>query len=326
MTALKETRKHIRSIRKTQKILRAMKMVATVRLKRAQERLMATRPYALHLHAVMSRLAGQLTPEEMDRYPLMKTRAIPHRVMVIVMTSDKGLAGTFSSSVLRVAERFLWQEQSSGPPPAHPVERRRTRRFSEMQVAVIGRKAREHFDRQGTEVIQEHVGLFESLTYQRASDIARQLMQAYQHGDLHAAFIIYNQFKTVLSRSVVVEQVLPVVPAGMPVLAPPVTAQGDQVAFGQQAHPAEPNEPVFEPGLDAIMERLLPRFFAMQIFHAALESQAAEHAARMTAMDTASKNAGALLDRLTLQYNRARQAAITTELMEVIGGAEALRG
>ncbi len=325
MTALKDVRKHMRSVRKTQKIMRAMKMVSTIRLRRAKDALVAARPYASSIQDVVARLVAHLSVEEMAQHPLLRTHAVPHRVMLVVMSSDRGLAGTFNSNVTRAAERFLWEEQSGGPPPAGlQVEKRRNRRFSQMRVVTIGRKAAEHFSRRDVELAREHSGLFEPLTFDRATAVATSIMEAYAQEDLHAAFLVYNEFKSVLGGRVVVEQLLPIVPEGCAVLAEPVTAQGAQRAFGQgvrmQATPV-----VFEPGLDVLLQTLLPAHFATRLYHAALESSAAEHAARMMAMDVATKNAGKLLDHLTMKYNRGRQALITKELMEVIGGAEALK-
>jgi F-type H+-transporting ATPase subunit gamma len=230
--------------------------------------------------------------------------------MLVVITSDRGWAGGFNSNITRRADRFLWEERE---------------RYPEIRLAVIGRKGRDYFKRRVGDKMQEHVGIFEDLTFARCKKVAEAILEEYLGGDLDACFLIYNEFKTAVSQRVVLEQFLPVVPAGMPVLVPQADVRGQQVAFGEAAKGVDGADYVYEPGKGEILGALLPRFFTTQLYRALIESVASEHGARMSAMDNATKNAAEMVSTLTLSYNRARQAYITKELMEIIGGAEALK-
>lgn len=308
MPSLRDTRKRIKSVKNTQKITKAMKMVAAAKLRRAQERLVAARPYSDKLHDVVSRLAsraGALAQE----HPLLRSHPNPRKVLLVIITSDRGLAGGFNANVTRRAERFFWEEKQKYP---------------DIQLAVVGRKGRDAFKRTRPDLI-EHTGVFENLTFERAKAIADDIIKQFLEEELDAVFICYNEFKSVISQRVVVEQFLPVVPAGSAVITSGADARGEQAEFGQTKEQAASLDYQYEPSQKAILETVLPRHFATQVYRALLESVASEQGARMSAMDNATRNAGEMVASLTLAYNRARQAYITKELMEIIGGAEALK-
>jgi F-type H+-transporting ATPase subunit gamma len=286
MANLKAIRNRIASVRGTQKITRAMKMVAAAKLRRAQENILALRPYAKDTLAVLSDVAA-LTGA--DDHPLLARRN-PDRVMLVVLTSDRGLAGGFNSNINRSTEEYL---------KTHADEHKET------SLAIIGRKGRDYFKRRKVTVRHEIMGVFEDLNWDKAADVARTIIHEYSQGDLDAVFLVYNEFKSIISQKVVVEPLLPIVPS----------AGGEsRVEF------------IYEPSKEALLDRLLPMYVEVEVYRALLESVASEFGARMTAMDNATKNAADMIDSLTLQYNKARQASITNELLEVVAGAEALKG
>ena len=310
MPSLRDIRKRIKTVKNTQKITKAMKMVAASKLRRAQERLVAARPYADKLHEVVGHVAARVGVDDLEAFPLLRHAENPRRVLLVVVTSDRGLAGGFNSNVIRRAERFLWEERE---------------RFPEIQLAVIGRKGRDHFRRTRQAALQEHAGVFEDLTFARVRKIADSIVEEYVGGGLDACFLVYTEFKSAMTQNVVVEQFLPVVPSGQAVMVPAADARGEQVPHGGSAVGGASGDYQYEPDKKQILEALLPRHFATLLFRALLESTASEHGARMSAMENATSNAADMVAGLTLTYNRARQAYITKELMEIIGGAEALK-
>jgi len=289
MAALKDIRKRIGSVKSTQKITRAMKLVAGARLRKAQENIEALRPYALKTFEVLSSVAARVSPEE-ELHPLLARRE-PKRVMLVVLTSDRGLAGAFNSNICRAAYRRWKELEAEG---------------AEVSFGVIGRKGREYFKRRDANIKHDFVGVFEDLSSDKAGEIGRYIVDEYTSADLDACYLVYNEFKSAITQQVCIEPFLPIEPMELP---------EDQ-----------PGDFIYEPNQEALLDSLLPMYVEVEIYRALLESVASEHGARMTAMDSATNNASDLIDRLTLQYNRARQAAITTELMEIIGGAEALKG
>ena len=234
---------------------------------------------------VLNSLATRADPKA---HPLLRVRE-PRRVEVIVITADKGLAGAFSANILKEAVSFLEKT-----------------RAEELELQVIGRKARDFFRRRSYTIRAEHVGIFRELTYDDAKQGARPIMDRYMEGSLDAVYLIYNQFKNVLQQDVVVERLLPL----------------EKLHFDL---PEEQFDYIYEPTAKEILKDLLPIHVEYQLWRALLESAAAEHAARMTAMESATKNAGELIDHLTLTMNRVRQAAITKEILEVVSGVEALK-
>ena len=286
MPNLKAIRNRIASVKGTQKITRAMKMVAAAKLRRAQENMFALRPYADNVMEVLADVAALTEAED---HPLLARRD-PDKVMLVVLTSDRGLCGGFNSSINRATELYVKDNSDE---------------HESISLAVIGRKGLDYFGRREIDVRHEIRGVFEDLDWDKASDVARTIIHEYTEGDLDAVYLVYNEFKSVISQKVVVEPLLPIVPA---------EAEEGRVEF------------IYEPSKVALLDTLLPMYVEVEVYRALLESVASEFGARMTAMDNATKNAAEMIDSLTLQYNKARQAAITKEMLEVVTGAEALKG
>lgn len=293
MANLKAIRKRIQSVKNTQKITRAMKMVAAARLRRAQQAIMQARPYALETLDVLSSLAARAGEEEV--HPLLARRE-PKNVMLVIITSDRGLAGAFNTSINKAAHKLLKQLEAEG---------------KTVSIATIGRKGRDYFSRRGCTMRHEFTGVFEKLGPDKAHEIGHEIIAAYTEAHLDAVYLVYNQFKSVIAQEVVMEPLLPIRPM--------------QMSGATPAHESV-TDYIYEPNKTAILNTLLPMYVNVEVYRALLESVASEHGARMTAMDNATKNAAEMLGKLTLKFNRARQAAITTELMEIIGGSEALKG
>ena len=289
MANLIDIRRRIRSVKNTQQITKAMKMVAAARLRRAQDRILATRPYALEIKKVIANLAAHAAGRL--KHPLLEVRP-EERVLLVVVTGDKGLAGSFNANVLRRATETI-------------------PRLRNVELLLLGSKGVAFFRRRPLKVRKGYTTLFSNVTYAQAEEIAADLRESYAAGGYDAVHVIYNKFKSIISQELTEERLLPI-PAG----------EGG----GAETQGGQTREYLFEPSAAEILEELLPRYVTFQVYRILLESQAAEHAARMTASDSATKNAGEIIDRLTLRYNRARQAAITTELIEVVSGANALEG
>ncbi len=298
MPSLRDIRKRIASVKNTRQITKAMKMVAAAKLRRAQEAIVRARPYAQHLDAVLGSLA---TRADLAAHPLLAVRP-PKRVELVLLTSDRGLCGGFNANVLRRAQRFLADGKG---PDGSPYER--------VELSTLGRKGRDFTQRRKLAVRKDYVGVFEQLEFRKAEAIADELTRHFVEARLDAVFLLYNEFQSAISQRVSLVQLLPIVPR--PVLAPEPAAEGA----------AQPVDYLYEPSRAEVLDALLPQHLATQLWRAMLESQASEHGARMTAMDAATKNASEMIARLTLQFNRARQAYITKELMEIVSGAEALK-
>ena len=299
MPNLKDIRKRIASVRSTQQITKAMKMVAAAKLRRAQEAATEARAYSSGIERMLAEVVRRsLEPDGPAPHPLLEKREPLRHVKLLVMTSDRGLCGGFNSNILRQAGRFLFDNADV---------------YEAITVATIGRKGREHFNRrptvkQGT----HHPGVFEALRFEQAERISADLRERYlspEH-DLDAVFLLYNHFVSAINQQVTLKQLLPVEPPA------PVADEGSEAKGSVDF--------VYEPDREKVLDALLPRYLSTQVWHALLESLASEHAARMTAMDSATRNAGDMIDSLTLLANRTRQAAITTELVEIVSGAEAL--
>lgn len=289
MPSLKAIRKRIRSVKNTQQITKAMKMVAAAKLRKAQEAILAARPFAIQLDHV---LAGVAERADVSGHPLLVRRP-PRKVELVVLTSDRGLCGGFNSNVLRRAQRFLHEGKDAYEP---------------IHLSTMGRKAHDFFKKRAVTLRRDYAGIFKQLAYPTAQAIADELAQFYVAAELDAVFLLYNEFVSAISQTVTQVQLLPL----------PAPARPDGEA-------ATPVEHLYEPDRRGVLDSLLPRALGVKIWRALLESQAAEHAGRMTAMDSASNNAAEMIARLTLQANRTRQAAITKELMEIVSGAEALK-
>lgn len=308
MPSLKAIRKRITSVQSTQKITRAMKMVAGARLNRAQQRILELRPYAVKTHEVLSNIAAEPVkavvaeaPEESavtaaPAHPLLEERP-EKRILVLVLTSDRGLCGAFNANINKRAERE-W--------------RARTAEGQEVQMVLVGRKGRDYMTRRSAPILEILPSVWDKLSLETAQQVGRAILAPFVKKDVDAIYVVYNEFKSAMSQQVVMERLLPV---------SPVTA-----GEGRESHiGGEITDFIFEPDKGALLERLVPMYIDISILRALYESQASEFGARMTAMDAATKNAKEMIGSLTLQYNKARQASITKELMEIIGGSEALK-
>src|SRR5688572_2992790 len=285
MPSLIDLRRRIRAVKSTQQITKAMKMIAASRLKRAQERVVAARPFAQRMQAVLNSLAARVDP---DSHPLLRAGGAG-RPMLIVVTADRGLCGSFNSNVIKAASQFIANET----------------RDREVTLGLIGRKGRDFFKRRGFDVRTEQVGIFQRLAFSHAAEIANTAIDDFVSGRASSVHVVYNEFKSVMSQRLVVEQLLPIPRPD------PATQAGPTIDY------------LYEPGPDEIFLDLLPRYVQAQVYRALLESNAAFFAAQMTAMDAATRNSADMLENLTLYMNKVRQAAITREIIEVVSGAAA---
>lgn len=296
MPSLKNIRTQIASKKSTQKITRAMKLVAASRLRRAQDAIVAARPYANALGEAIAEVALRAGPES---HPLLDRRA-PGRITMVLLTSDRGLAGGFNANIFRAAQRFMTERQQADPPAR------------EVTLEVVGKKGRDYFRRRKLEVARETAAPTAETVASIARDLAHIVSHAFRESRTDAVFLVYNEFKSAVQQQVVIEPLLPVSGADLPGAA-------DAVAGGVLDF-------IYEPSKAKLLDALLPLYVESQLYRGLLESIASELGARMTAMDNATNNAREMIASLTLQYNRARQAAITKELMEIVSGAEALKG
>ena len=289
MASLRDIRTRIKSVKNTQTITGAMKLVAASKLRRAQDAITAARPYALEIDTALQRVAQNVVADGDDQlHPLLTKREVKN-VLLVVLTSDRGLCGPFNSGIIRRADQFL--AENSG-------------KYESIEVASLGRRGAEHFRKTGV-AFKDYPGIFDGLDFRAASDLAESFSRNFVDGKYDAVFLIYNQFKSAINQEVTLQELLPVSP----------DVSGSDAA-----------DYIYEPSAEEVLESLVPRYVATLVWRALLESVASEHGARMTAMDSATKNAVEIADKLTLEYNRARQAAITQELMEIIGGAAAISG
>lgn len=291
MPSLLDMRRRIKSVKNTQQITKAMKMVAAAKLKRAQDRVTASRPFAGKMSDVLGGLSAKVADE--FSHPLLDERG-DEKYLVVLISADKGLAGAFNANVIKATQAFL--KEHAGKSTA---------------MIPVGRKGRDFFKRRQVEFLDEYIGLTGSgqVNHADAVEIANKLIKTFTDDEsIDKVFIVFTEFKTVLSQKPVIEQLLPI---------PRATADGDGAAAGPQA------EYIYEQPAPEIFGRLLPKQVETQIYKGMLESVASEQGSRMTAMDSASKNAGELIDTLTLNMNRIRQAAITKEIIEVVSGAAA---
>ncbi len=281
MPALVDIRRRIRSVKNTQQITKAMKMVSAAKLRRAQDAMFAARPYARKMMEVLCSMASRA---EETAHPLLEQRA-GERILLVLVTADKGLCGGFNANIIRTAVRFLQDKRPDA-----------------VELELLGRKGRDFFRRRQYRVRTEQVGLFQALRYETAQRIAHGLIKAFTAREVDQVYLVYNEFKSVIQQRVIVERLLPI-----------------------ERKAIEPQEPaldyLYEPGPAKIYEEMLPKHVEIQVWRALLESAAAEHGARMAAMDAATRNAGDMIDRLTLYMNKVRQAAITKEIIEVVSGA-----
>ncbi|HLQ76288.1 MAG TPA: ATP synthase F1 subunit gamma [Terriglobia bacterium] len=285
MPSLLDIRRRIRSVKNTQQLTKAMKTVSAAKLRRAQDRVMSARPYADQLRNVLGNLAGRV---ENITHPLLEVRP-EERILLAVVTADRGLCGAFNSNLIRTAQNFL-----------------RDHRSTATTLYPIGRKGRDFFRRREMPITSDYVNFFNKLDYGNAREISEKVIELYTESKVDAVYVVYNEFKSAIQQRVSLEKLLPLGRSEL------------------QQTTAAPNEYIFEQPAQQVFDRLLPRYVEVQIYRALLESVASEHGARMAAMDTASRNAGDMIESLTLNMNRVRQAAITREIIEVVSGAGAL--
>lgn len=285
MPSLIDIRRRIRSVKNTQQITKAMKMVSAAKLRRAQDRVTAARPYSQMLAQMLSNVVTAAAQnEEFANSPLLAQRP-EKRILILLLTSDRGLAGAFNSNLIKGAVRFIEEHREAA-----------------MELELVGRKGRDYFRRRAYTVAGEYMGLLDKPSYAEAANISKKVTERLRNGEIDAVYLVYNEFKSVIQQKLTISRVLPVAaPQG-----------GEQVDY------------IFEQPAEELLGTLLPKYVEVQVYQAMVESAAAEHAARMTAMDSATSNASDVIDRLTLYMNRVRQASITREIIEVVSGASAL--
>ncbi len=283
MPSLIDIRRRIRSVKNTQQITKAMKMVSAAKLRRAQDRVIAARPYGAMLAKMLANVAAAASAEGRLADPLLETRP-ERRVLLALITSDKGLAGAFNSNLIKSAARFIEERGAES-----------------VTMELIGRKGRDFFRRRGANITGEHIGLAAKARYEDAAAIARRSMEMFRAGEVDAVYILYNEFKSVMAQKLTLTRALPI----------------------PSPEASEPGGYLFEQPPASLMKELLPKYVETEFYRALLESVAAEHAARMTAMEAATSNAADMIDKLTLHMNRVRQASITKEIIEVVSGAVA---
>jgi F-type H+-transporting ATPase subunit gamma len=289
MATLRDIKRRIKAVQSTSKITKAMKMVAAAKFRRAQQRMFELRPYADRMREGLTRLAGDL---EADIHPLLVVRPRKN-VEVLVITSDRGLCGAFNTNIQKAAAKHIADLRADG--------------FN-VSISAVGRKAKDFLKRRNIPLRNSWTGISGRISYANAQEIAADIIEAYINETVDEVIVIYNEFKSVIAQRVVIERLLP--------LAPIETTEETLPVYNI----------IYEPSKQEIFTSLVPKNVEIQIFRALLESQASEEAARMTAMENATKSANEMISKLSLQYNKARQASITKELMDIVGGVEAMKG
>jgi F-type H+-transporting ATPase subunit gamma len=284
MPSLIDIRRRIRSVKNTQQITKAMKMVSAAKLRRAQDRVIASRPYAAMLRKVLENVSAAAAGDEQASKDPLLSRRPEQRILLVLITGDKGLAGAFNANLIKGAQRF---------PSEHGG--------ATVRLELIGRKGRDFFRKRGADITGEHLGLAAKVVYKDLAAIARKAMELYSNDEIDAVYLLYNEFKSVVAQKLTLTRVLPM----------------------EVPESAEPVDYIFEQPAGEMLRALLPRYVELEFYRAMLESAAAEHAARMTAMEAATSNAGDMIEKLTLYMNRVRQASITKEIIEVVSGAAA---
>lgn len=294
MPSLQSLRRKIAAFKNTQKITKAMKMVAAAKLKRSQDRILSARPYAHKMRGVLGNLSRRVNR---SAHPLLQKRE-GRKVEVLVVTSDRGLCGGFNGNIVRKSAEFVRQCEARG---------------LQVALSIVGRKGRDYFRRRPWPIRQEWTGVFDKLSFEHAIDIGGDLTDQFIKGTFDELYVVYNEFKSAIQQRVIVEKLFP------------VDAAAEFGAIPAAAEETTGGSYLYEPDEAELLNVLVPKHFQVQAFRILLESAAAEHGARMAAMDGATRNAGQLIKKVTLYYNKTRQAAITKELMDIVGGAEALK-
>lgn len=293
MPNLKDIRNRIQSVKNTQQITRAMKMVSAAKLRRAQNNITNLRPYAKQLLRVIADVAAT----HRIQHPLLSTNSQPQKVLLVVLTSDRGLAGGFNNNINRFAYKYYQDNKS---------------KYEKMDFLFIGRKGSDYFRHRKIQGVDNIMNLAREVSFTMASNVANRLMEEFLTGGYDSVFLVYNEFKSAIQQIVTCEQLLPVD------LSKANANEDAKIGFSKDL--------IFEPSPEEIIDELLKKHFSSQVYRAMCESVAAEHGARMAAMESATKNAGEMIRSMTLTYNKLRQASITTELIEITSGAEALKG
>ena len=289
MPNLIDIRRRIRSVKNTQQITKAMKMVSAAKLRRAQDRVIQSRPYGGMLRSVLANVAAAAALDDVAGENELLARRDERNVLLVAISGDKGLAGAFNTNLIKGAQHFIKERPGAS-----------------VKLELIGRKGRDFFRRRRAAIAGESIGLANKPAYAATAAIARRAMDLYRRAEIDAVYIVYNEFKSVATQKLTVSRVLPVeMPAG---------AAASSTGAGAADY-------IFEQPAAQMLDALLPRYVEMEFFHALIESSAAEHAARMTAMEAATSNAAEMIDKLTLFMNRVRQASITKEIIEVVSGA-----
>jgi len=357
MANVLDLRRRIRSVKNMRQITKAMKMVSAAKLRRAQERAMAARPYAKMITSVLESLTRRVDiydPETGNlRHPLFAARE-EKRVLLVVVSGDKGFAGAFNSNILKAAFNFINANndrevdiEAVGRKGRDQMRRRYAVAVYNEQTSDDGRKLQVRADRKGPiELTGDHPGMLDKLEAKRVFELAENIISRYCHEEIDAAYIVYNEFKSVISQRVVVERLLPIIKIGEQQIAGAAEPTAEEkeraaeaaISAGVSLEPADTHQAddeaqkfgtqnvdyIYEQPPEELFNGLLPQYIASMLYHAMTESVAAEHAARMTAMDAASNNASDMIDAYTLQMNRVRQAAITKEIIEIVSGAAAV--
>lgn len=289
MATLRDIKRRIKAVQSTSKITKAMKMVSAAKFRKAQQRMFELRPYAERMGNILSSLAGGA---EAEIHPLLAVRPRKN-IEVLVITSDRGLCGAFNTNILKAGTKYIAELKKEG---------------YEVGISCVGRKARDYFRRRNVELKKAWTGISGKISYENAQDISSEIIEKYANETVDEVILIYNEFKSAIAQKVVIAKLLPLAP----------------IEASEETLPVY--NFIYEPSKQAIFTSLVPKNVEIQIFRALIESQASEEAARMAAMENATKSANDMISSLTLQYNKARQATITKELMDIVGGVEALKG
>lgn len=306
MANLRDIRNRIDSVKNTQKVTRAMKMVAAAKLRRAQERIFQTRPYAFQIGKVLSHLKQELDPTS---HPLFQEPEEVEGVLLIIVTADRGLAGAFNSNIIRLAEQTIQEDYAA------------KLRSGNLYLLCVGRKGHDYFKRRDFPLVGDFRGVFNDLKFDHVHRIADVAVEGFVEGRWGQVKVVYNEFKNTISQNRIVEPLLPVPKEHF---VTPVMEGEHEIQLQPEQRNGAAIDYIFEPSAEYILDVLVPRFVSYQLWRILLESNAAEQGARMVAMDNATSNADELLRNLRTSYNRARQDAITTEIIEITSGAEAL--
>jgi F-type H+-transporting ATPase subunit gamma len=289
MATLRDIKRRIKAVQSTSKITKAMKMVSAAKFRKAQQRMFELRPYAERMGNILSSLAGGA---EGEMHPLLVVRPRKN-IEVLIITSDRGLCGAFNTNILKAGTKHIAELQKEG---------------FDVAISCVGRKARDYFKRRNVELKKAWTGISGKISYANAQEIAGEIIEKYTDESVDEVILIYNEFKSAIAQKVVIAKLLPLAP----------------IEASEETLPVY--NFIYEPTKQEIFSRLVPKNVEIQIFRALIESQASEEAARMAAMENATKSANDMISSLTLQYNKARQATITKELMDIVGGVEALKG